>query len=139
MAKHLTVDDIDKIVDLLDGWEGKLTWDLLVEQAEIVIGHATTRQTLPTFPRIKSAFKFKKEGGQGSAKWTPDNVPKPQSLKIATEKIIKLTDENKRLKRESRDLMEQFVIWQYNAHINQLTEEQLNKPLPAIDRELTKK
>jgi hypothetical protein len=122
MTTHFTVDDIDKIVDLLDGWEGKLTWDLLVDKVETEIGHSTTRQTLPTYPRIKNAFKFKKEGGQGSVKWTPDNVPKPQSLKKATETIIKLTDKNHRLERESRDLMEQFVIWQYNAHIHHLTE-----------------
>jgi hypothetical protein len=139
MAKHLTDDDVEKIVGLLDGWVGKLTWDRLVEESEAEIGHETTRQTLSSFFRIKDAFTSKKSGGQGSAKWIPDNVPKPQSLKIATDRIIKLTDENERLKRESRGLMEQFVIWQYNAHIHQLSEEQLNKPLPAIDRELTKK
>jgi hypothetical protein len=138
MAKHLTEDDVEKVVGLLDAWDGKLTWDRLVEESGAEIGHKTTRQTLTSFERIYDAFTFKKKGGRGSAKWAPDNVPKPQSLKIATERIIKLTNENERLKREAEGLMEQFVIWQYNAHIHKLTEEQLNKPLPAIDREQTK-
>jgi len=30
-ARNLSDLDIKEIVDILDGWEGKLSWDLLVE------------------------------------------------------------------------------------------------------------
>tara|TARA_R110002167_G_scaffold165887_4_gene362940 strand:+ start:101 stop:517 length:417 start_codon:yes stop_codon:yes gene_type:complete len=137
MAKHLTELDIDNILELLDGWDGKLTWVALCKRCPAVIGTEPSRQTLSSYPRILDAYKQLKLGGKGSAKSTSDNIPKPQSLAIAAQRIMRLSSENERLKRENRALLEQFTVWQYNAHINQLTEEQLNKPLPPIDRELT--
>jgi len=34
-------------------------------------------------------------------------------------------------------LLEQFVVWQYNAYKHGIKEHQLNAPLPRIDRERT--
>lgn len=45
-----------------------------------------------------------------------------------------LKAENERLKRENRDLLQQFVVWQYNAHVHGLSDQNLNKALPKIDR-----
>jgi len=33
LAKHLTNNDIEKIIGMLDVWQGKLTWDALCEAA----------------------------------------------------------------------------------------------------------
>jgi hypothetical protein len=55
-------------------------------------------------------------------------------MRVAMERIMRLETENERLKRESRDLLQQFVVWQYNAHVDGLTDRELNKALPEIDR-----
>ena len=38
MAKDLKKEDIDIILSLLDGWQGKLTWDNLLEAYERIFG-----------------------------------------------------------------------------------------------------
>ncbi|MGV2989913.1 hypothetical protein ACE1OE_19955 [Vibrio sp. E150_011] len=139
MAQHYTDKEIDIVVGLLDGWEGKLSWSLLCEQAQIALNReVVTRQTLSSFPRVKDAFADMKGRGLGSGKWQPKNGPRPQSLEKATKTIIRLTDENERLKREARALLEQFAVWQYNAFRLRISGAELNKPLPAIDRETTR-
>ena len=37
------------------------------------------------------------------------------------------------------DLLQQFVVWQYNAHAHGLDSHKLNKALPSIDRSQTEK
>lgn len=130
MAKHLTDRDVERIVELLDGWQEKLTWDTLCDACEPVIGTRPTRQTLTKFQRVKSAYKATKE----RIKHQDDALRVPPTLKMAAERIERLTRENERLERENRELLEQFVVWQYNAHVKGLTDRDLNQPLPGIDR-----
>lgn len=66
-----------------------------------------------------------------------EDVPElrtPPSMRVAIERIARLERENERLKRENAELLQQYVIWQYNAHIHSLSERTLNKSLPGIDR-----
>ena len=136
MSKRLTESDIESILGLLDGWQGKLSWSALCEGIENNLGFKTTRQTLNSYPSVKDAFQALKQGGLGSQK-LDRQIKQAPSLTIASQRIERLTRENERLQRKNKALLEQFAIWQYNAHINQLTEEKLNKPLPQIDREIT--
>ena len=39
MAKHLTPKDVLTIKDILDGWQDKLTWDLLIDAYFQRTGH----------------------------------------------------------------------------------------------------
>ncbi|MEJ1355675.1 MAG: hypothetical protein RPU39_13440 [Candidatus Sedimenticola sp. (ex Thyasira tokunagai)] len=131
MAKHLTDYDIEKIIGILDGWQGKLTWDALCDTASMQVGKRPTRQSLNAHKRIKQAFTDKKERLKGEVYRTKA----PPSLAIAGQRIKRLEEENARLKRENSRLLEQYVVWQYNAYRHGLTEDKLNSPLPAIDRE----
>ena len=130
MAKHLTDKNIEKIVALFDGWTDKLTWEALCDACLPVIGVKPTRQTLMKFVRIKEAFddckKRLKEHAPG--------IAIPPTLKLAAERIARLEMENERLKRESATLLQQFIVWQYNAHIHGISDRELNKTLPTIDR-----
>lgn len=47
-----------------------------------------------------------------------ENVPAcaPPSMRVAIERINRLEQENERLKRENAGLLQQFVVWQYNAY-----------------------
>lgn len=130
MARHLNEHDIERIVELLDGWKGKLTWKLLCDACERTINIRPTRQTLAKFQRIVGAYKAVKESGREEV----EALSIPPVLSIAAQRIERLTRENERLKRENTELLEQFVVWQYNAHAKGLTEHDLNQVLPGIDR-----
>jgi uncharacterized protein (UPF0335 family) len=48
-------------------------------------------------------------------------------MRVAIERIARLERENKRLKRENTGLLQQLVVWQYNAYIHGLSDHKLNK------------
>ena len=62
MAEHLSDNDINNIVLLIDTWntDVKLTWEKLRTQMLLRCGLAHTRQTIQNYHRIKSAFLKKK-------------------------------------------------------------------------------
>lgn len=55
-------------------------------------------------------------------------------MRVAIERIVRLELENECLKRENAELLQQLVVWQYIAHIRGLSDLELNKALPGIDR-----
>ena len=130
MAKHLTDKDIEQIIGILDGWQDKLSWEVLCDACLPVIGTKPARQTLIKFVRITNAFNACKQ-------LLKEDVPElraPPSMRVAVERIARLERENERLKRENAELLQQYVVWQYNAHIHGLSNRELNKALPGIDR-----
>ncbi len=131
MAKHLTELDVEKILGAIDGWQSKLTWDCLCDAVVNHIGKRPTRQSLNSNKRIKQAFLDKKSRLKGILQETTT----PPSLAIAGQRIKRLEEENARLKAENTRLLEQYVVWQYNAYRHGLSEEKLSAPLPKIDRE----
>jgi|TARA_R100001132_G_C3241118_1_gene71821 hypothetical protein len=131
LAKHLTERDIEKILGAIDGWQGKLTWDSLCDAVIKQIGKRPTRQSLNANTRIKQAFLDKKARLKGDFQETKT----PPSLAIAGQRIKRLEEENARLKAENSRLLEQYVVWQYNAYRHGMSEEKLNASLPVIDRE----
>ena len=130
MAKHLTVVDIEKILHTLDGWQGRLTWEALCDALLPLIGTRPTRQTLSAFVQIQEAFQHKK----GRSSVENDKTKVPPSLTVAAQRIKRLEEENARLRNENEGLLQQFVIWQYNAYSHGLSEQQLAAPLPKARR-----
>ncbi|MRT39383.1 hypothetical protein GJV03_19685 [Acinetobacter sp. RIT698] len=51
------------------------------------------------------------------------------SLEIAQVRIDALETKNIRLEKENSMVLEQFVVWQYNAHIYGVRIDQLNEPM----------
>lgn len=136
-SKNLGDAEIKQIVEILDGWSGKLTWDLLINAIELRVFSRYTRQALYKHERIRNAFELKKselsEGGKGVPR-----VASPQ-LQIALDRIARLESENRRLESENNQLLEQFARWAYNAHTRGLDHEFLNRPLPSVNRGQTKR
>lgn len=135
MKKHLTDTKIAAIVEIIDGWTGKLTWQTLLDKIEPKYGRYS-RQALDKHTRIKEAFsekkKYLRDGGAGS------NSHLSEHDKKSLERIERLEAENRRLRFENNRLLEQFIRWQYNASAKGLDAAQLNAALPEVDRERTK-
>ena len=135
-AKNIGDDDIAAIVGMLDGWSGKLSWELLIDVIQKRTRARYTRQALHRHERIRSAFSLRKKSLAGSVVRSPDLDMSPE-LKAALDLIDRLRAENQRLKAEAEQLLEQFARWAYNAHTRNLSEGFLNTPLPKPDREQT--
>lgn len=134
MAKHLTKMDVEAILNIIYAWKAeKLTWDGICEAAVIVVGKRPTRQSLNANEFIKEAYSSKKS----VLKMREPAMPKPSSLNMAAERIARLQSEVESLKKKNSALLEQFVVWQYNAYKYGIKEYQLNDVLPRIDRERT--
>lgn len=134
LAKHLTSNDVEAIVDIIRGWStGKLTWEGVCDSAVAIVGSKTTRQTLNAHRPIKDAYSAKKSGLQVHGPRTA----MPSSLAVAAQRIARQQSVIDELKATNAALLEQFVRWQYNAYKYGVKEHQLNERLPRIDRERT--
>ncbi|MFL9952167.1 hypothetical protein PQR46_43975 [Paraburkholderia sediminicola] len=131
--KNLDDTVVGNVVEVLDGWSGRLTWDALIEELAKREGLRYTRQALHRHESIRLAFTVRKKvlSGQPSEL----RVSVDPDLQVALERIDRLEAEVQRLKAEKNNLREQFARWAYNAHTRNLTEEFLNTPLPGVDRE----
>lgn len=134
LAKHLTQTDVEAIISIIYAWKDeKLTWESICEASEPIIGKNPTRQSLNANKLIKEAYSSRK----ATLKVQGVVTPKPSSLTMAGDRIARQQSEIESLKQKNSALLEQFVIWQYNAYKYGMKENQLNEPLPRIDRERT--
>lgn len=131
-GKNLTDDAIEQIVRILDGWEGKLTWEALIDATVARLHSQYTRQALHKHERIRLAFALRKEslGGQRQMAVRQGAGLPPDAL----QRIARLEAENQRLEAENQRLLEQFVVWAYNAHTRGLDKSFLSQPLPQVNR-----
>ena len=131
-SKNIGDAEIKQIVEILDGWSDKLTWDALIDAIELRLFNKYTRQTLHKHERIRHAFDLRKNklsSGDSSVR----RVASPQ-LHIALDRIARLVAENQRLESENNRLLEQFARWAYNAHTRGLDDTFLSRPLPEVNR-----
>ncbi|MGE8598797.1 MAG: hypothetical protein ACN6N2_05445 [Acinetobacter calcoaceticus] len=136
MAQHLTDQNIQDIVEILDYWSPneKLTWERLCKAIEVQLElvPSPTRQTLQKFSRIKSAYDLGKKSPTALRNSKAKQQKLPASLKIAQMKIEALECKLERLEKENTMLLEQFVVWQYNAHKYGVSVVKLNEPMNKI-------
>lgn len=133
-GKNLTDDAIEQIVRILDGWSGKLTWEGLIEAVVARLHCRYTRQALHKHERIRVAYTLRKGTPDRDESVVSRDV---QPMDETTARIVRLEIENQRLEAENQRLLEQFVVWAYNAHSRGLSKEFLSQPLPRVNRERT--
>ena len=134
---RLTDTEVDKIVNLLTTWQGRLSWELLLRRVRPLLGRDFTRQGLDKQQSISIAFKQAKDRIRIRAKKAPrdrDNDLPPE-LAAAQRRIDNLLAEVELLKAEKDKFLERFATWLYNARSRGLSEIELNSPLPPIDRD----
>jgi hypothetical protein len=136
-APALTPERIEVVLTTIDGWKGKLTWDLLIEAVENATGIAYSRFTFSEYPEIANAFSLKKETLRGTWNGEPA-APRDEKVRAALEQVQRLQSTVERLKQENMLLKEQFVTWANNAERKGVTMMMLNAPLARPPRDRTK-
>ena len=151
-------DNKETILSMIDGWSGKLTYDLLSEKLQSRLGlkKAPSRHTFTKHDEIKHAFDLKKEELRSKksvaiaeAKSLFDSSNKlshllenltsdDATLSELIRQVEKLEKENERLHSENsrlskqRDvLLERFTRWQHN--LQKMDGVDLNKLAATID------
>src|ERR1043165_9502391 len=98
-APDLTQQVLAQVLDTLDGWKGKLTWELLLEEGEKLTGHRDSRFTFADYPQIADAFRGRKEALRGTLPRTASE-PKDERLRAAMQRMERLEAKNDRLEAE---------------------------------------
>lgn len=137
-APDLTDATISVVVDLLDGWTGKLTWDLLIAEVLRLTGFEYSRFTFAEYPRIADAFAVKKRKLSGTLAREP-RTPRDGQILAAMNERDRFKEKADRLERENELLLEQFQTWAVNAERHGVTIAKLNAPLALPNRERSKK
>lgn len=137
-ARNLDDDAIAEIVSILDGWTGKLSWELLIDAIARRTHAHYTRQALHNHERIRHAFGQRKKALAEARGERGPGADSPE-LQAALERIARLEAENQRLDAENQRLLGQFACWAYNAHTRGLDQAFLSRPLPVVNRDQTKR
>lgn len=134
-APDLSDQTIASIVDILDGWTEKLTWDLLIAEVAERLGpdYTYSRFTLIEHPRIKTAFDLRKTAVRGLP--AGPRIPRDERLSAAFEQIERLKARLARVEVENDRLLEQFHTWAINAEKAGVSMDKLNRPLAKPQRE----
>jgi hypothetical protein len=136
-APDLNQERIQAVLDTLDGWSGKLTWDLLIAAVAKTTGVTYSRFTFAEYPQIANAFALKKAASRGAAQGQP-TVPRDERVRAALEQADRYRAKAERLESENQLLLEQFVTWAVNAERKGVTMTMLNAPLPKPQRDRSK-
>lgn len=157
-------DNKEAILAIIDGWCGKLTYDLLSEkiQSELGLKRLPSRHTYANHDEIKHAFDLKKEELRNKKSAA---IEEAKSLFDSTEKLShllenldnddatiaelikrveklenendRLNSENKRLAIQNDILLERFARWQHN--LQKMDGVDMNKLAEMIDNGLPAK
>ncbi len=132
MPKQIvTKKSLPKIMRELDRWEGKLTWPLFCARvAKVLQVDSVSRHTLLRYDGIRHRFQVRQQELREGA----DQAPRDYALEAVAKRILDLEAQVRRLEDTNTLLLEQFQQWQYNAYAANLSEEQLNAPLPKVNR-----
>jgi len=140
-APDLNDERIQAVLDTIDNWKGKLTWDLLISEIEVNIGIRYSRFTFSEYPDIANAFSLKKESLRSTSERSLKNKPTPRDERVraALEQAERIKAKATRLEQENNLLKEQFVTWAHNAERKGVTIMMLNAPLHKPYRQQSKK
>jgi hypothetical protein len=136
-SPDLTTERISLVLEILDGWKGKLTWDLLLKEVEASIGYRYSRFTFAEYPEIANAFSLRKEALRGFLP-RERGAPRDNRVRAALAQAERYKAKAHRLETENQLLLEQFVTWATNAERRGVTLDMLNVPLPKPQRDRSK-
>ena len=126
--------DIEAIITLIRDWPKEtIAWREVCDKANSILGYTPSRQGLSQHEKILIAFQARKRNLHVQPQ---KSAPTPSSLAIAAQRISRLQSENSELELQIKKLRHRFRVWQYNAHARNMTEADLDRALPIIDKEV---
>ena len=130
---HITEENLEDIIMLINTWEGKLTWDLLCSEVSQLLNiKSIERQSLANYSDIQKAFSTRKQRIKENSKANPQpNV----TIDYLQKQVNNLKAQVQRLEEINEQYKQKFIVWQYNAYMHGMTEDKLNKPLIAVNRQ----
>lgn len=136
-APDLTDERIAVVLETLDTWKGKLTWELLLEAVQTSTGYRYSRFTFAEYPEIANAFSLRKDNLRGVLP-RERGQPRDERVRAALAQAERYKAKADRLEAENQLLSEQFVTWATNAERKGVTLDMLNAPLPKPHRDRSK-
>jgi hypothetical protein len=132
-SANIDEDMVKRVVSILENWDKpKLTWDSLTEELSRNAMPEYTRQALERQPFIKSAYASMKKVLRAESFNT--RTPSRSTSSDHFLKIRALERKIERVEIENANLVERFLRWLHNANNFGLSVEQLERPLPTINR-----
>lgn len=132
--KVITKHTLPIILDEIDKWHGKLTWELFSKKvAEVLSEKHVGRHTLIKYPAIKQAYDARKQILKTEAENKEET--KNYTIEMLLEENSALMAKNERLQQKCKLYEEQFITWLDNIRkmpgvdISRLND-RLNNPLP---------
>lgn len=133
MAKnrHIRPEHVRAICNIIHGWDQpKLSWVAVCEATQSVLGYLPSRSGLSAHEMITKSFQSRKDTLKEAAP-----VSRLPNSRLQASAIIAARDaEIAAIKMLQCEFEARFVRWQYNASVRNVTLEQLDTPLPEIDR-----
>lgn len=140
MAKHLQPKHVQGIVNEINAFDGKITWDDVLDiiEEETSIRYKDYRG-LYKHDDIVTAYKENHIRDEKGVKNHQGSRKKSAEVRKLEERIEKLKAEKQFLESINAQLNEKFLIWAHNAASKKLTEADLEGSghLPLIDRQPT--
>ena len=132
-AKNVDDEIVRVAVQIIDAWPTtKLTWDFLIEALTDAGLPRYTRQALDRQPQIKSAYTIRV--GMLRDQRSQHKKSPALSEEVRDPRVQSLEATVTRLTAENRFFVEKFMRWLYNATAAGMSTDQLDLPLPDIDR-----
>lgn len=142
MAKaRLTSNEIEQIVELLTSWRGTLSWELLLKRVEAILRRPFTRQGLAKQENILTAYQQAKNRirlVQPTCSKPKNSEPLPE-IELMQNTINSLRAKIAVMEAERGRYDEKFATWLYNARSRGISEFDLNRHLPEVDRDRSTK
>jgi hypothetical protein len=90
--KNLDDNVVATIVEVLDGWCGRLSWEALIQAVARRAGLSYTRQALHRHERIRLAFTVRKKALAGAVEQSREEIS--PELQVAIDRMARLEAEN---------------------------------------------
>lgn len=131
MPKAITQTELNKVARMIREWpeEDAFNWENICEGSKSILKFRPTRQALSAKPMLKNAYSVKKSQLKEATDKFSD-VPRPQSILDAMNKIARLQQENDALRAELNKMAEIAQHFIYNASLAGLGKDKLMSPLP---------
>lgn len=129
VAVHLKEGPKERILKLLEQWQGRLNWEPFLDAVKEATGHRYTRQALWNHEKIRLLWLSRKNQLKHQTE-KEDQQKGSLGVLAALEKRDRLQREVDRLKAEINNLYQMFERWAFNARLAGLDPEILNRPLP---------